>query len=205
MIQGSFVTRRLQKRLLASFLGGISFVLILFAFISMIVSNVEMQQQDIAQKMITRLEGAVDDAKTVLDALHNEQLSECNKEALFIMRQWLLRSRYIKHISIVNGKTLTCTTSYDDRAIPSTLTEHTITTRDGVSIWVNYPIELSIWPGRISHITVYRKYHYSIYSIAADFTEYLKPGYSLAITWGLPSSADARHLRGEKRLVAKAS
>ena len=154
MIQGSFVTRRLQKRLLASFLGGISFVLILFAFISMIVSNVEMQQQDIAQKMITRLEGAVDDAKTVLDALHNEQLSECNKEALFIMRQWLLRSRYIKHISIVNGKTLTCTTSYDDRAIPSTLTEHTITTRDGVSIWVNYPIELSIWPGRISHITV---------------------------------------------------
>ena len=169
----------------------------------MIVSNVEMQQQDIAQKMITRLEGAVDDANTVLDALHSEQLSECNKEALFIMRQWLLRSRYIKHISIVNGKTLTCTTSYDDKPIPSTLTEHTITTDNGISIWVNYPIELSIWPGRISHITVYRKYNFSIYSIAADFTEYLKPGYSLAITWGLPSNADARHLRGEEGLWQK--
>jgi len=201
--QGSYVTRNFQKKLFALFFGGISCVLTLLIFIFVIGSNVETQQQDIAQKMITRLEGAVDDARTVLDALHNEKLMECNKDALFTMRQWLLRSRYIKHISIVDGKTLTCTTSYDDRPIPSTLTEHTITTNEGISIWVNYPIELSIWPGRITHITVYRKYNYSLYSIAADFTEYLKPGYSLAITWGLPSAPDAIHLRGEEGLWHK--
>lgn len=74
---------------------------------------------------------------------------------------------------------------------------------DGVSIWIKRPLELPIWPGKITHITVYRKYGFSIFAMAQDFSEFQKPDYNFEVTWRHPADPHSLHLRSDSGLWQK--